>query len=225
MGPAGWRKNYLRYKTYFLNVVAHYQKRTDLKIYMELFLSLATISIFALFALKPTLTTIAELVKETESKKETISTLDQKIESLARAQATYEQEKEKILLLETSIPKEPTPERFVRQIEALSNRDTVIVLSISLGKTTILGQEQPEKTDSQLEPLPGGAEELSFGINATNTYPILNTFLADMQRMRRPVKIDSLNFKLTETEEGTILMLVVNGRTPYLRDSRPMASR
>lgn len=225
MGPAGWRKNYLRYRTYFLNIAAHYQKRTDLKIYMELFLSLATISIFALFALKPTLITIAQLVKEIESKKETISTLDKKIENLAQAQATYEQEKEKILLLETSIPKEPSPERFLRQIEALSTRDATVVLSISLGKTTILGQEQPEKTDSQLEPLPGGADELSFGITTTSIYPTLNTFLADMEKMRRPVKTDSLNFKLTETEEGTILKLVVNGRTPYLKDNKPVASR
>ena len=36
----GWRKDYLRYRSYFLNIVSVYKQRRDLKAFLELILTL-----------------------------------------------------------------------------------------------------------------------------------------------------------------------------------------
>ena len=77
-----WRREYLRYKSYFLNVMGRYKERADVKVYLEILLSLATISVFAIFALRPTILTIAGLLKEIETKKETLAKMDEKISNL-----------------------------------------------------------------------------------------------------------------------------------------------
>ncbi|MCK4588646.1 hypothetical protein KAT60_02400, partial [Candidatus Woesebacteria bacterium] len=85
----GWRRGYLRYKSYFLNVIVVYKRRKDLRMFLEITLSLVTISFFAVFALKPTLLTIAELTKEIKTKEETVAKMDEKIQNLERGQQIY----------------------------------------------------------------------------------------------------------------------------------------
>ena len=40
----GWRKDYTRYQRYFLNLFAVYKNRDDVKAFLEIVLSLATIT-------------------------------------------------------------------------------------------------------------------------------------------------------------------------------------
>ncbi len=47
----GWKKDYTRYKDFFLNVLNAYNNKPNLKIYLELFLSLTTIVAFSIFAI------------------------------------------------------------------------------------------------------------------------------------------------------------------------------
>ena len=88
MAPA-WRNSYLRYKTYFLNISSQYSKKADVRVFMELLLSLATVSLFAIFAIRPTLITIAELFKEIQGKKTTVAQLDEKIKNRAASSDVY----------------------------------------------------------------------------------------------------------------------------------------
>ena len=83
----GWKKDYLRYKSFFLNVLAIYKQRTDLHLFSEILLSLITILLFGIFAIRPTLLTIAQLVKDIRGKEATLALMDQKINSLNRARA------------------------------------------------------------------------------------------------------------------------------------------
>ncbi|MDP1710294.1 MAG: hypothetical protein Q8L28_01635, partial [bacterium] len=87
----GWRKEYSRYKEYFLNVVNLYKQRADLRVFLEIILSLTTITIFAIFALKPTAVTIIGLVNEIKDKENSLSGLNQKINDLKTARNIYNQ--------------------------------------------------------------------------------------------------------------------------------------
>lgn len=219
-----WRRNYSRYRAYILNVIAHYKQRADVKAYLEILLSLATICIFAIFALKPTLITIAELMKEVDSKKATLSTMDQKIQDISNAQSLYDNQVNKIKLLEVAIPENPQPEVLVRQVEGLTVRHQTTLSTLGLGKAIILGEEitQPPQTETN-EPLPGRASELSFsiGINADITqYSALFNFLSDLEKLRRPAKIDSLNLNSVKGKEENYLNLTVLGRLPYLKEKK-----
>lgn len=216
---SAWKKNYGRYKRFFLRNADNYRKRQDLKAYLEVFLSLATIIIFAVFALRPTLLAIAKLIKEIEVREETIKTMDSKIQNLAKAQDLYSRQKDNIQLLETSIPKNPLPDAFVRQIEGISLEQAVSVTSMSIGETTLLGEsDQKTADDKELAPLPKEVEGMPFSVSVTADYQSLINFLSSVESLRRPVKIDSVSLSSSLTDEGKILILFFNGRSPFLRD-------
>ena len=209
MGPA-WRNNYSRYKRLFLTFFSRYRERQDMKMFLEILLSLITISLFSLLALRPTLITIAELIIDIESKKETVAVMDAKIEDLGRAQKLYDQEIGRIKLLEDSVPKEPTPEGFIRQIEGLSAKHAVGIISMSLEEVVILGKESPvEKADN--------TGQLSFSVSTSADYPQLYSFLKDLEKMRRPLNVHSLSVSTSTAREETFLVLVVDGISPFLR--------
>lgn len=218
MGPA-WRRNYLRYRRFFLTFFASYQDREGLKIFLEILLTLVTISLFSLFALRPTLITIAQLIKEIESKKATIATMDQKIDNLSLAQTIYDAEIGKIRLLEITVPHTPTPETFARQLEGLAAKYSVSILSISTSETTLLGANSSEEPESVDGTPVGSKGEISFTTRISADYTQLFNFLGEIDKLRRPFDLDTLSINLSRTPDGIALVLVINGRVPYLRDT------
>ena len=218
MGPA-WRTNYLRYKRFFLTFFSRYQDRQDLRMFLEILLSLVTISLFSLLALRPTLITIAELIKEIESKKETVATMEGKIKNLSQAQAVWDQDINKIRLLETSIPKNPIPDGFIRQIEGLAFKDSVSVLSISTAEITLVGKDKGEIEKSLDGLVLGISGEVVYSARVVADYRELLNFLSDLDKMRRPSDIESLTINMTKTEQGLQLVLVLKGSIPYMKNN------
>lgn len=216
----GWRKGYRRYRSFFLDIYNVYKRRPDLKMFLEIILSLITISAFAAFALRPTALTIVQLLEEIEAKEDTIQRMDTKIANLQAAQAIYNQEQARIVLLDQAVPEEPTPESFVRQIEGLASSRGVGVLGMSIGELVLVGEEKERRRgSSEAAPLPQNAGEVSFSISTQGNYQQLDTFFNDLSNLRRPLKIDSVNFNSAQTEEGQALVLVIQGRVPYLREN------
>jgi Tfp pilus assembly protein PilO len=214
--PPGWRANYARYKDFFLNVWAVYRRRQDLKVFMELIFSLATISVFAVFALKPTLITITQLIKDNQTKREAIATMDTKIKNLGIAQGLLSSQASQISLIESAVPSAPLPEAFARQIEGLTQVRSTSLMGISIGEVTLKGKETPKQKKQEFAPLPSEAKELDFSISVSGSYSNLSSFLSDLENLRRPRKIDTTNFNVSVSETGQNLVLVISGRTPYL---------
>lgn len=207
MRPA-WRKNYLRYKRLFLQYVGKYQKRQDVKMFLEVLLSLLTISTFSVFALRPTIVTIAELIKEIEAKRETLAIIDGKIEDLSNAQSLYDQEIRRIRLLDSTVPVDPTPQFVVRQLEGLSAKHGVSILSISIKEVPLTQIIKGNEASTE--------GVINFSLNTTSSYSSLLSFLKDLERFRRPVKLGSVSLGTAVTELGKVLNLSISGKTPYL---------
>jgi Tfp pilus assembly protein PilO len=187
--------------------------------FLEITLSLVAISFFAVFALKPTLLTIAELTKEIKTKEETVAKMDEKIQNLERGQQIYTQEQTRISLLKDAIPSTPVPDSFIRQIEGATTKHPITILGMSIGEVTLVGEEKAQRKSEELEALPGGARGITFSISATSSYLDLAAFLSTLQNLRRPVKIDAATINSSETDIGRFIVLVITGRTPYLRES------
>lgn len=214
----GWRSDYLRYKDFFLNILLVYKKRPDLKMFLEAGLSLITILVFSIFALRPTLITIASLVREIRTKEETVKKMDEKIANLDAAEVIYSQEDQKINVVRQSVPSGPEPEAFLRQIEGLSQTTTASVLGVSFGEVTLSGEEPVKKSKEVLKALPEGAQALTFSVSATGDYLVLSKFLADIENLRRPINVDAAGMSSSQTAEGATLTLVISGRTPYIEN-------
>lgn len=221
----GWRKNYLRYKSYFLNVAGQYRERTDVKVYLEILLSLATVIVFSIFALRPTLLTIAELIKEIETKNGTVSIIDSKIQDLSQAQLLNDQQKANISLLKIAIPKEPSPDIFARQIEILTQKHLTPLSSFTIGKTLILGEAtsivSPQQQESATDP-ESPSDELNFSVQTKvkiTDFSSTSNFLGEVEKLRRPVGINSFAFSSAEDKEKNekVLIFTITGYLPYLK--------
>jgi hypothetical protein len=218
----GWRKEYIRYKSYFLNISRIYKEREDLKIFLEIILSLVAISFFGLFAIRPTFLTIAQLIKDIKNKEETIVKMDLKIGNLQTAQKVLEEEAGKISVLDSSIPTIPQPDIFVRQIEGLALENSVTIMGIAINGIVIKGNQTPntDQKSNEVSPLPDGANGMGFSLSTTGNYQNLVSFIEKCQLLRIPVKIDIWGINLSKTEGGNILSLIITGRVPYLGQTK-----
>ncbi|QQS39005.1 hypothetical protein IPM62_00085 [Candidatus Woesebacteria bacterium] len=215
----GWRGQYLRYKAYLLNTATQYKQRQDIRAYIEILLSLGTVTVFSIFALRPTLITIAGLIKDIESKKETISVMDKKIDDLAKAKDVYDSQLANTVLLKSAIPSESNPDELLRQIEGLASKNQVEIISSSIGESFLVGKGVPSaegKKRKETDTLPTGANGLDFTVNLSGDYLLLAAFIKDMERMRRPVKIDNLAFSQKTDKIDSVLTLQITGRVTYV---------
>lgn len=214
----GWRGSYYRYREFFLNILELYKKKQDLRMFLEVILSLTTVAIFLLFALKPTAVTIINLLKEIDEKKETVARLDEKLRNLGAAQNVYASETDSIPIIESSVPNFPEPSIFVGQIQAFASENSVGILGISIGEVVLVGKADVKKTlaSKDLKALPAPSLEMPISISVNGTYPNLLAFLIDLENARRPLKMDIIGINSSATETGQIVTLIISGRIPFL---------
>lgn len=212
-----WRKNYLRYRELFLNILITYRKRQDVKMFLELLLSLATISLFAVFALKPTVVTIGQLIRDNRAKSETIQLMNTKIQNLETANQVYGANESKLPLIFSSIPENVSPDTLVKQIQGVANLNTVNILGINIGEVTLVGTEQAKSSSSEVKALPGGTNTLPFSITVTGNYESLLSFLKNLENLRRPLRIDTININSNQTENGKTIVMLISGVAPFLK--------
>jgi Tfp pilus assembly protein PilO len=212
----GWRGQYYRYKELFLNIAAVYKRRADVRMFLEIILSLSTVTIFLIFALKPTVITIISLVKEIDEKQNSIATLDKKIQDLNTARNIYSQEASSVSLIESAIPINPDIQVIVGQIQGMASKNSVSLRGFSTGEIVIIGTSQKKKSASDNKPLPGDSKEIPVSITISGDYQNINSFLNDLENFRRQLKIDTLGINSSETAQGKSIVAIITGRFPYL---------
>ncbi|MBU1127047.1 hypothetical protein KKF11_01765, partial [Patescibacteria group bacterium] len=98
--------NYKQYRRYFVqlkNISARKKTRT----YGGVIFSLLAIGFFAIFAIKPTLVIIAQLVKETKDQEKINMVLEEKISDLGKAQILYRSISKDLPSINQSFPVKP----------------------------------------------------------------------------------------------------------------------
>lgn len=201
-----WQQNYQVYRKYIQSIATLYQERSDLRAFTEILLSVLTITMFTLFAIRPTLVTIAGLNTDIRTKNETIAQLDQKIESLVAAQALYEEKRTTIALLASAIPSLPEPEVAIRQIESIASQTGLQLSGIAVG-TVDLTKAASEET-----------ETLPFTITGTGGYRQMLSFLLQVEKMRRPLAQSQMTMALSgDSSDLNQLTLTIKGVLPFLR--------
>lgn len=212
---ADWRKDYSLYRRYFFDIVSLYKRRQDLRSFLEILLSIGTISAFILFAIRPTVVTISELLTTLKAKEDTAAQMDTKINNLKTAQGLLSQNAFPVSLLSTAIPTNPSPETALRQIEAMANRNNVAVLGMNTSEVVILGDTPTKKEDPALKKIPEPAKSFSVSGTFTGTYEALSSFMTDIESARRPIVIDTLVFNAVDAEGGKRIVLSLTGRIPF----------
>jgi hypothetical protein len=212
----GWRGQYYRYRDFFLNIASLYKNRKDIKAFLELVLSLTTIIIFTIFALKPTVLTIISLYNQINSKRDTLNLLNQKISALQTANNVLSQSQNSVPKIDASVFTNAEPDTVSKQILGLAQKDGVNLLGVSIGQIMLIGKETASKNESELKPLPDGAQAMPVSISIKGNYSNLVSFIKDFENLRIPIKIDTLAINSSQSQEGSVIVGIVTARVPFL---------
>lgn len=210
-----YRKEYARYQKYFILLRRVYEERPDIRAYLGILLSIVTISFLTVFALRPTLTTIAGLVSETSTQRQTLKKLDQKIADLEVAQSEWLQISPQLVQIDEAIPKKVQPAKFLQQVEGLAARHGVTLVNLSIEEVTLFGKDEAEAQKGEKK-LPPKIAVLTFSVGVSGSYQQVLNFLSDFSNLRRPVLYNSFSLGGGKAAEGSIA-LAVSGSVPFLR--------
>ncbi len=195
------------YRKYIAQLATTYRDRSDIRMFIEMLLTSAAVFLFSVFAIRPTLITIGGLTTEISEKKQTISTMDTKIANLISAQDLFTQNSDKIALLDTAIPSEPTIGSYVKQIEVISSAHNVTIFTMSTGNIPI---------DVVAAGVGDAEQKIPFSVTFNGAYSNLLATLKDIENLRRPIGVLTSALSIDESNTGSSqLYLSVSGEIPY----------
>lgn len=150
--------------------------------FSTLALTLVTLSIFSIFAINPTITTIVHLQKQLSDSRFVEEKLQEKITNLNTLQMQYASIKEDIPLVFKALPQKPVVPLFVAQLQGIAQNS-----NITFGRLQIL---QVELSKNQK-----GEDYNSFGFTIDIEGPGKNitTFLSSLIGFERIVSIESIS--------------------------------
>lgn len=211
-----WQIEYHRYREYFANLGRFYQQKKA-RTYAGIIFSILTVAFFLLFAIKPTVTTIAALLKQIKDQKLVAEKLQIKINALQEAQNEYLVVESNLHLVDEALPIDPSVSALAKQIEALSRNSSVSLKTIRYNQAPLMGEED-SGVGVQKEKKPNQAISVSFNLAVSGDYLSLKNFLQSLSSLRRTILVQSLSFKTGKTEDQA-LVLNLNAQAHYLKPS------
>lgn len=212
--------NYRReYRRYFKRLVASYENMPAVRISLNILLTLFTISFFALFALRPTLNTISELVSNIKSQEEIKAKLEQKIKDLSLAQTVWNREQKRLELISQALPKNPQPDTYIKQIEGIVKRRGLLINFLKVDEVALRG-ELEEKSQEKTKIKNPKVGTLGVSVSVTGNYSSLLGFLEDLESLRRAGEATSVSFTAAKSlSPGQItLSLTTANEVPFYKE-------
>lgn len=167
-------------------------------------LTLVALSFFGLFAINPTLSTIAKLEKELSDNKFVDQKLQTKINNLSLLQQKYASIQQDLPYVYSSVPKNPEAPLLIAQIQTLAKTNNLKILSFQTF------QAEMEKSPANLKKY----SNFLFNLSAEGTYPDMNRFIASLNSMQRIIILDMLSIS-KKSNEASLLKLNLKGTTLF----------
>lgn len=167
--------------------------------------SIVCVGFFGAFAIRPTLQTMAELIKQIDEKKDIDQKLTQKIAALTTAQRELSQKQSQFALLDIAIPASPQFTQLLTVVEKVAVEQGVVFTSASIQKVPV-EREQPllpnqKQTNVNLESLP-------FTLTFTGSYEQLTGMLRELGNLQRILVVD--RYDIIPTSEGSSDVLTMS---------------
>lgn len=213
--PNNTRESYAQYSRYFNKIREEIDKKPVVRASLELLLTLLTISFFVAFAIRPTANTIADLLANIRSQEEVKQKLDEKISNLKKARQLWTQEEKRLALLDEAMPKDPQPDKYLRQVEGLAALTSVSITSYAVEETNLYGQEE-KKPNSESQKTKTSTQKTRIAFSASGSYSNLVSFLENLETMRKIILVESVSLdQKKSTGNQPELVLKVIAETPF----------
>lgn len=174
------------------NKLLDFYKNPVAQVSTELFLTVGAIIFFALFAIRPTVLTMSDLINELEEKEKLSEKFRQKIATLSTLQAQYQQiRNDAVILLDEAFPNDPELTRVLKSLEKLASENQLIIDTIQVA-------EIPTAEASNSATL----SSYPLSITVYGEYENIRSFSEGILNLRRMLTIDSITFQ-TEEDRNT----------------------
>lgn len=200
-------RNISKYKQYLQFLRFAVTEREDVKLYLELFLTLGAITFFVLFAIRPTVTTILALNQQIESQRTVSQKLEQKLANLAAASANRQEFEENKIMAQQAIPDGEAAALATRQLEALAARSRVNLQTTTLGRLDKVNSKDAKDN----------IEKISISAAATGTPEEIFEFLSKIGKLRRPILWETLQVAGRPAGAATTIDISFAGALPFVK--------
>ncbi len=186
----------------------HFYANPVAKASMELFLTVGLVIFLGAFAIRPTIVTMSDLLKEIETKTELDESLTKKIASLQTAQNQYLNVEDQLYLLDSAIPEQPEIILSTKIIEKVAADSKVVINNLSIA-------ELPENSKDVVLFTQKSKENVSISVNITGDYLSIREFVETLRNSRKSYIIESVVFALQEDRGNKKLSANITIATPY----------
>ncbi|MCL4366919.1 type 4a pilus biogenesis protein PilO [Patescibacteria group bacterium] len=169
--------------------------------------SLISISVFAVFAIRPTITTILSLQQEINSNQKILDQLNQKARNLSEGRQNYQKIPSDVQTkIRAYVPDSPQVPLFINNLQnAAANQGSASALQIQ--PLTLIDLTNQNPANLQLD-------EIDFSYNAQGSFTQLLTIVDNIQKLSRLTRVD--NVTLTKQGDGP-LTLTLTGKAYFIK--------
>lgn len=165
----------------YIALLPDFKKEKAQKISSIVF-SLLALSFFGLFAIEPTLSTIAKLKKDLSDSKYVNEKLQEKISNLSSLQTKYNLLQNDIPIVLAAIPQNPQLPTLMGQIQSLSRQKNITINNLQSYEIEAANAKKPDKD----------FYSFSFVITGEGSYTDIVNFLSSLTGMQRVITVDEL---------------------------------
>ncbi|MEN8253273.1 MAG: type 4a pilus biogenesis protein PilO [Patescibacteria group bacterium] len=174
------------------NTLLDFYKNPVAQVSTELFFTIAAVMFFALFAIRPTLVTMSDLVNELEEKRKLNTRLSQKIAALSSLQGQYSNWSQRAVVLNHAFPSSPELIKILKVIEKLASDNELAISDIKISQL-------PDNNDTDTDFQSLGRLSYPISITVLGDYSSIRQFIEDIQNMRRVLSADTITFNTKES--------------------------
>lgn len=196
---------YSRYYTYVKPILTN----KTVKTYSPIVFSIITITIFALYAIRPTVKTILSLQKSIYEQNQILTQISQKSKSLSEGRKNYQQidpqTKQKLTFL---LPDSTNVPKLIENIYSLARTRQATVSGLQIQPVDLDG---PPTSLSKNAPL----KEIEFNLNIQGSFKQTYDFLSELQNQSRLISIQSVT--MNKPQDGSLIM-TINAKAYYFKN-------
>lgn len=186
----------------------HFYNNPVARVSLELFLTIGLVLFLAIFAIKPTLITMSDLIKEIESKKKLEQQLTQKVAALQTAQSQFFTIENKLPILSEAIPEQPQIILSAKLVEKIAADSKVLIRNMTI-------VEIPPEDTGEIPFSQKAKQNLSITVGVTADYVSIRDFVENLRNSRKSFVVESVVFSLEEEKGGKKLSANITINAPY----------
>ncbi len=174
---------------YYKDLVPAIKKENNQK-YFLIILSISASIFFFIFAINPTLSTIAKLKKQITDARFVEQQLSQKINNISQLSQEYQLLQEDLPLIFDAVPKDPQVPTLVGQIQSIGGDSLVQITNIEVSPVNLSSSSSTSSSS------------FSFNISGISRFENIQTFVDNLINSQRVISISSIQASKGEDSEN-----------------------